>query len=843
MKSIGRLQDATSASIKASLLAVTVDDICRTLLWYTIQHCHAALGAFSGSIRVTIDLPTWTITVVYEVDASCQQSPLADFEASIQDDHELRLLSRLGLIRLTSTYPLGAAVCIWEDGRKSCSAPPSALCTLPLSHLTVTTRGVTISLHDVFYRMPERRKYISSEMLKRNQAESLTRTVRMLSPLAPSTDIHLSVRHAWSSGGAAPTSKMLLCLSRDKDGVQRCQSAFGPESVKADHICTVNVRRTFASVVMKVDGFVCLARTINAPQLIFLNGRPWPGAGSRDEPCQSERDSTVFASHLAAFHLDWTDELAPRYTPQGFLSPNLYGEVHQRTLALAGALLSQPGSSAAHTFVLKIGLSRRSEPAQGRKQMGQIPTLNVTSFKTALLDGICSKPSVTELEAVRKRERLTRPSTAIQVGARNLGSPVRSRHATASLARDSYGIDANVSEGTIEWRDPMNGRRFHIDGRTGHCIAVGPASTRASGGGTLRRSNTVRPAGRVTLMTGPELNSGFNPSALKQNAARTSTALDEFDDPALEAALASIPSPSAITSVDVSSHSRFFDSRRPDAQPIKHLLPVFRPHNTIDSLDRPSASAVELAISRADLQQATVLDQVDAKFILCSISTYASSNPLLFCIDQHAADERCRLERLLETFVTDCSGGTAAHALLSTLTLEITANHFQMIEKDDRVKDGMKWLGWAVVRAIMVHEALGHAQVDLSGVPYVLKERALRDRGTVKDQDILQSAFVNCLEELAASASRSFSITTAAGELDWLTASRAIPTALMDVIKSMSCRSAIMFNDPLSREASARLVKRLGECKFPFQCAHGRPSLVPLCEIKAQGRGDEREHH
>jgi len=40
-----------------------------------------------------------------------------------------------------------------------------------------------------------------------------------------------------------------------------------------------------------------------------------------------------------------------------------------------------------------------------------------------------------------------------------------------------------------------------------------------------------------------------------------------------------------------------------------------------------------------------------------------------------------------------------------------------------------------------------------------------------------------------------------------------------------------MFNDELSKEQCEVLVGKLAACKFPFQCAHGRPSLVPLVDL------------
>ena len=42
---------------------------------------------------------------------------------------------------------------------------------------------------------------------------------------------------------------------------------------------------------------------------------------------------------------------------------------------------------------------------------------------------------------------------------------------------------------------------------------------------------------------------------------------------------------------------------------------------------------------------------------------------------------------------------------------------------------------------------------------------------------------------------------------------------------------AIMFNDSLTLGQCQRLVQQLSQTAFPFQCAHGRPSLVPLVHI------------
>ena len=64
------------------------------------------------------------------------------------------------------------------------------------------------------------------------------------------------------------------------------------------------------------------------------------------------------------------------------------------------------------------------------------------------------------------------------------------------------------------------------------------------------------------------------------------------------------------------------------------------------------------AVQRRHLQEATVVGQLDKKFII------AQAAGLLFIVDQHAADERVRLERLQHQ--VHCS-----HEMCSLYSLEV----------------------------------------------------------------------------------------------------------------------------------------------------------------------------
>jgi DNA mismatch repair ATPase MutL len=67
--------------------------------------------------------------------------------------------------------------------------------------------------------------------------------------------------------------------------------------------------------------------------------------------------------------------------------------------------------------------------------------------------------------------------------------------------------------------------------------------------------------------------------------------------------------------------------------------------------------------------------------------------------------------------------------------------------------------------------------------------------------------------------------------LPGLYAAGARPPAVTRALHSKACRGAVMFGDPLSLPECARLLRLLTTCRLPFQCAHGRPSVLPLVTL------------
>ncbi|KAL1680735.1 hypothetical protein EV122DRAFT_288554 [Schizophyllum commune] len=261
-----------------------------------------------------------------------------------------------------------------------------------------------------------------------------------------------------------------------------------------------------------------------------------------------------------------------------------------------------------------------------------------------------------------------------------------------------------------------------------------------------------------------------------------------------------------------------------------------------------------------DLRRARVIAQVDCKFIACMMQPAAQSGDDslekqrgrsgLVLIDQHAADERVRVERYMREL---CTGFTAARAgqqgvrcraLDPPKAILLTRKERQQLY----VEENRRAFGWWGFRfADEGEEAHGgalegemddagkgrsaYAQVEVVFVPEMIAEKLLLENEL---RDLVKGYLAKLADEGAPSRSSGVAKDSACG---WLKALRWCPKELVDLLNSKACRGAIMFNDPLSMAQCEKLIKQLTETAFPFQCAHGRPSLVPLIDVN-----DKAEH-
>ncbi|KAI9848200.1 MAG: DNA mismatch repair protein [Sclerophora amabilis] len=287
-----------------------------------------------------------------------------------------------------------------------------------------------------------------------------------------------------------------------------------------------------------------------------------------------------------------------------------------------------------------------------------------------------------------------------------------------------------------------------------------------------------------------------------------------------------------------------------------------------------SSSAISTKLSKRHLRDAEVVAQIDHKFILVkTTSTFASQaatrddlhrSELLVLIDQHAADERCRVEGLMEELCTPStedhpgfpSPGLIPGVRCVVLTKPIV---FPMCAREDDLfrEQARHFADWGILydlsrfaKGASTVESNVEAVIIVKALPTVIAERCrvepkilvdlMRTEIWKRQETSSLRPTPNRSDTRPATSNRedgSYKWTAAVcdeGELEpkhWLKRIRDCPQGILDMLNSRSCRSSIMFNDELSMDECRSLVRRLAETAFPFHCAHGRPSMIPLVDI------------
>jgi DNA mismatch repair protein MLH3 len=307
----------------------------------------------------------------------------------------------------------------------------------------------------------------------------------------------------------------------------------------------------------------------------------------------------------------------------------------------------------------------------------------------------------------------------------------------------------------------------------------------------------------------------------------------------------------------------------------------------------PGQSSSEHARTRfhkGDLSKAQVINQVDRKFIACLVDLdqghgkppkqLAAGGSTLILIDQHAADERVRVERFLTEicsgFLRHCegTGGVEVSELSPAVPILLTrheASRLATIEEIQSAFDrwGVRFEGLAKLTSLKPESAGdetsdGYVQVFVRAIPAIVGDKVRVDICMVlrahypvvqllmnDELRDLVKGYLGTLESEGAYppnlSQQKDADNVKDDESRWLKALRWCPQELLDLINSKACRGtnievlsihfyslldhsgAVMFNDPLSLEQCERLVGHLAATAFPFQCAHGR--LVSLIDL------------
>lgn len=443
-----------------------------------------------------------------------------------------------------------------------------------------------------------------------------------------------------------------------------------------------------------------------------------------------------------------------------------------------------------------------------------------------LSPGLEMKPSLTRLEASDHRCALT---------AHESNFPLNS-----DLSKDSFlsenddhpscsssSTRIQTTDEVIPWLDPLARKTILVNSRTGQCVR--PKSVDSS----LQRYSTSRSrprsAGDLTHRRIVETVNRPNSAPCRQNSSWLESVMRNWNNPVFPRSEIPITS----TNDYINVKSSFEKSRRPPQ-------PMLLDSSAYEGL---RFSKFNGRLSKSSLANAQVVAQVDRKYVLIKMAsapvendTDNNSTSMLVLVDQHAADERCRIEQMFgEMFQVLGSEIVIRQVkLASPIQFEISAQESRLFEFFSRF-----FGSWGCPYEVFKSQDREHATVSIIALPTLIAERCRSEPELM--MNVLRGEMSKRTEDrrgISRPTIASFNSLDSSSPLSWIDRISDCPEGIINLLNSRACRSAVMFNDPLSLEECQTLISRLSQCAFPFQCAHGRPSMVPFVDMSTFPRQD-----
>jgi DNA mismatch repair protein MLH3 len=420
-------------------------------------------------------------------------------------------------------------------------------------------------------------------------------------------------------------------------------------------------------------------------------------------------------------------------------------------------------------------------------------------------------------------------------------------------------------DGIIVWKNPMSGNIIRINSRTGLSMPhLSPHALNEPGASTASISARLSSNIRASFRENP-LSLKANTESLSESHSWLGNLLGGWQNPVFRLQERPIPSV-ALENVG-----------RATAMSYKCH------HGKHDHCAESQAAGRDGRLSKAALAGADIHGQVDKKFILVTmklsgtetVSESSQDHPdsVLVLIDQHAADERCRVESLYGAMRV-----IKPTNLPKPIVFEVTEQEMELFRREQgRFEPWGILYNWGADQDLAEENtgAARPASADMrSGRRLVDVDRkkrpataasSTRYQASSRRQPAIDTTFqiaVHALPELIAErcrlhpellidvlrtevwvgtggASRTLTLPPVGNGTytndgnstpahPWLKYISSCPRGIIDLVNSRACRSAIMFNDVLTKAECEELVKKLAKCAFPFQCAHGRPSMIVL---------------
>ena len=214
-------------------------------------------------------------------------------------------------------------------------------------------------------------------------------------------------------------------------------------------------------------------------------------------------------------------------------------------------------------------------------------------------------------------------------------------------------------------------------------------------------------------------------------------------------------------------------------------------------------------ISAQALRKAEVVGQADGKFILIKVplpppdcgsdplGTGPSTKSLLAVVDQHAADERCKVESLMKTYFLD--GGRSSTVQVEALERPL---RFELSEKEGQLlfRYQKRFLDWGIIFRDGASQNRNsqpkpsgnggsNVLIEVQSLPPSILERCrLEPRLLI---DLLRKEIWKLDEESNFYGPSQDTSGGHEGDLDWVRRFHGCPEGILDLINSRACRSGL----------------------------------------------------
>ncbi|KAI4920688.1 uncharacterized protein J4E92_008331 [Alternaria infectoria] len=397
----------------------------------------------------------------------------------------------------------------------------------------------------------------------------------------------------------------------------------------------------------------------------------------------------------------------------------------------------------------------------------------------------------------------------------------------------SLAVDDKENDDTILWTDPTTKKTHLLNARTG-CV-VPDARTRPSTDSAILSNSTSQNTSNRSMRLPTRA-----ATAVAGKTPWLDDVLDTWENPVFKTSERRIQQAALhADEADYGHHHSRHGCSRID----------------IDKAFNQTSTGGSSRLSREGLQNAQAIAQVDKKFILVKMQDSTRVEDaragLLVLIDQHAADERVQVESLLRQLCSPTTEETKYQSKLgyqaqvaSVVLDKPTQLAISPQERTHFITHAARFAAWGILYDVFQTTASASLSSTTDKEKYVLSVTALPTgiSGRCKaDPKVLISFLRSTVWKYAEDPHlpplpTAFSL-SGNDSTDWVRRLATCPPGLVDLINSRACRSAIMFNDELSIDDCKALVRNLAACVFPFMCAHGRPSMVPLVDLGGLGEG------